>query len=316
MKAMKAMKKFFPIFLYLFACAGFVTAQSTNDNVRKDNVWKNFSGANEEFVVEFPELYLESLAPPSDKDEPRLYKAIFNKTYFFISSCKNAKISPLKQISALAERNQAKSSKITINPFSGEAFDFVDSEGFHQKIVIVETNWRLYIFHTASETKISADVERFFKSIKFQKTAAENQTPQNTEDANQLPKTEKKNPLTELPQDVKDAVLKSMENGIGGSSNQTKTQPTGQTSGIKILSKPKAKYTDLARFYWIQGNVSLKVTFLADSTVGSIQTVSKLPFGLTASAVEAAKSMRFEPAKKNDVAYSVTKMVVYSFTIY
>ncbi len=311
------MKGFFTIFLLLFACAGFVAAQTTTDNIWKDNVWKNFSGEGEEFVVEFPELYLESLSPPNDKDEPRLYKAIFNKTYFFISSCKNAKISPLKQISAFAERNQAKSSKITINPFSGEAFDFVDSEGFHQKIVVIETNWRLYIFHTASETKNSADVERFFKSISFQKTTAANQFPQNTKDADKPAKTEKQNTLDELPQDVKDAVLKSMENKTGGgSSNQTTTQPTGQTSGIKISSKPKAKYTDLARFYWIQGSVSLKVTFRADSTIGSIQTVSKLPFGLTASAVEAAKSMRFEPAKRNDIAYSVTKMVVYSFTIY
>jgi hypothetical protein len=101
------MKKFFPVFLFLFVCAGVVAAQSQDVNV-----WKGFSGKNEEFVVEFPELYLEYSPRSNDKDTPRLYKAVFNGTYFFISSNKNVKFSHYDKISAFIEKNNAKSSVI------------------------------------------------------------------------------------------------------------------------------------------------------------------------------------------------------------
>jgi hypothetical protein len=41
-----------------------------------------------------------------------------------------------------------------------------------------------------------------------------------------------------------------------------------------------------------------------------------LPYGLTEQAMEAARKMRFEPAMKNGIPYSVTKLVEYPFTLY
>lgn len=87
-------------------------------------------------------------------------------------------------------------------------------------------------------------------------------------------------------------------------------------TSVKILSKQPAKYSTLARIFGLEGNVMLRVTFLANGTIGSITPVKKLPFGLTDSAISAAKSIRFEPATKNGVAYSVSKTVQYNFTIY
>ncbi|HLM01256.1 MAG TPA: energy transducer TonB [Pyrinomonadaceae bacterium] len=93
-------------------------------------------------------------------------------------------------------------------------------------------------------------------------------------------------------------------------------EPVGPTEGVKILSKPRANYTDAARTQGIQGVVRVRVTFLANGSIGGITPVSNLGYGLTEQAVAAARSIRFEPAKKGGVPYSVTKVVEYSFTLY
>lgn len=93
-------------------------------------------------------------------------------------------------------------------------------------------------------------------------------------------------------------------------------KPAGVTVGIKILSKPQARYTDAGRQNNVQGTVTLKVTFTASGAIGSITAVSGLPYGLTEQAIAAARQIKFEPAKRNGVPYSLTKTVSYSFTIY
>lgn len=92
--------------------------------------------------------------------------------------------------------------------------------------------------------------------------------------------------------------------------------PVGVTQAIKILSKPKAPFTDTARAQSIQGVVRLRVTFLSNGQIGSISPIQGLSGGLTENAIAAARNIRFEPAKKNGVPYTVTKQVEYSFTLY
>ena len=91
---------------------------------------------------------------------------------------------------------------------------------------------------------------------------------------------------------------------------------TGVTQAVKILSKARANYTDLARQIVVQGKVVLKVTFLASGGVGAISVVSGLSSGLTEQAIAAARSIKFEPAKVNGVAVSVTKTIEYTFAIF
>lgn len=95
-----------------------------------------------------------------------------------------------------------------------------------------------------------------------------------------------------------------------------KPQPIGPTEGVKILSKPRANYTDAARQNQVQGKVVLRVTFSANGSIGAISVISGLGNGLTEQAIAAARGIRFEPAKRGGVAYSVTKPVEYTFTIY
>jgi TonB family protein len=85
---------------------------------------------------------------------------------------------------------------------------------------------------------------------------------------------------------------------------------------FKIISKPRATYTDAARQNQVTGVVRLRVTFSASGSIGSIAPVSGLPYGLTEQAIAAARQIRFEPAKKNGVPVASTKIIEYSFTIY
>jgi TonB family protein len=88
------------------------------------------------------------------------------------------------------------------------------------------------------------------------------------------------------------------------------------TQAVKILSKPRANYTDAARVEMVQGKVVLKVTFLASGAIGQITVVSGLPGGLTEQAIAAARNIRFEPAQVNGKAVSVTKTIEYNFAIF
>ena len=95
-----------------------------------------------------------------------------------------------------------------------------------------------------------------------------------------------------------------------------KKPPVGPTEGVKILSKPRANYTDAARQNQVQGKVVLRVTFSANGSIGAISVISGLGNGLTEQAIAAARGIKFEPAKRGGVPYSVQKPVEYSFTIY
>jgi TonB family protein len=107
--------------------------------------------------------------------------------------------------------------------------------------------------------------------------------------------------------------------GIAGRDDEDKDSPPEAkkvTIALKIISKPKALYTDSARQNAVQGAVTLRVIFLANGSVGNITTVSGLPNGLTEQAIAAARSIKFEPQKINGVAQSVTKQIQYTFTLF
>jgi TonB family protein len=100
-----------------------------------------------------------------------------------------------------------------------------------------------------------------------------------------------------------------------GKGNEVKSLYPG-TCSVKILSKRRANYTDEARQNNLQGNVVLRVTFLASGRVGSISSVSGLPYGLTEQAIAAAREIKFNPATRNGIPYTKQMIVQYGFTIY
>ena len=111
-------------------------------------------------------------------------------------------------------------------------------------------------------------------------------------------------------------------NGIGtGKGNISEvSKPIVPTSdkpvSIHLLSKPPAKYTDVARENGVEGTVRLRVTFLASGEIGAVSPVSSLPDGLTEQAIAAARSIKFEPATRSGIPVNIVKLVEYSFSIY
>jgi TonB family protein len=105
-------------------------------------------------------------------------------------------------------------------------------------------------------------------------------------------------------------------NYVGNSEKKTTKVSTIKDQGVKIVSKPRAIYTDEARTNQIQGKVVLRVTFSVNQQIGAISIVSGLPDGLTEQAIAAARNIKFEPAKQNGKPISVTKLIEYTFTIY
>lgn len=90
---------------------------------------------------------------------------------------------------------------------------------------------------------------------------------------------------------------------------------TGRTS-IKILSKPKAAFTQKARESGVSGTIRLLVGFAADGKVKHILIIKSLGYGLNENVVRAARAIKFEPATKDGKPISVVKMVEYVFTLY
>lgn len=65
-----------------------------------------------------------------------------------------------------------------------------------------------------------------------------------------------------------------------------------------------------------EGAVILRVTFLASGQVGEVEVVSGLNAELDQQAIEGARKIKFEPARKDGAPVSITKEVEYTFFAY
>lgn len=88
------------------------------------------------------------------------------------------------------------------------------------------------------------------------------------------------------------------------------------TQKARILSQPRAGYTDTARQNGVSGTVTLRMVLAASGEVTNITVVSGLPDGLSEKAVAAARQIKFEPAMKDGRAVSQYIQVQYNFSIY
>ena len=105
---------------------------------------------------------------------------------------------------------------------------------------------------------------------------------------------------------------------VPGLSDETR-QPDNSAStnsNLLIVSKPISHYTKEATDNCIQGTVIVKATFFSNGRIGNIKVVKGLPFGLSNQAIEAAKLIKFVPAKRNGKQISVNRKLEYNFTIY
>ncbi|MBS1789427.1 MAG: TonB family protein [Acidobacteria bacterium] len=83
-----------------------------------------------------------------------------------------------------------------------------------------------------------------------------------------------------------------------------------------ISYRERAKYTEIGRLNQTQGTVVLSVVFTSEGEITDITVVRSLPDGLTRSAIEAVKKIRFQPALKDGEPASVRGNIEFNFTLY
>jgi len=98
--------------------------------------------------------------------------------------------------------------------------------------------------------------------------------------------------------------------------NDADAETDATKTKVKIISKPRASYTEAARQNQIQGTVKLAVEFGADGKIKTVFAFQTLSDGLTQNCLEAAKGIKFDPATKDGKPYSTIGIISYQFTIY
>jgi tetratricopeptide (TPR) repeat protein len=83
-----------------------------------------------------------------------------------------------------------------------------------------------------------------------------------------------------------------------------------------FLYRERARYTEEARQAKVRGTVELQVIFRSDGVLVIQRAIEYLPYGLTMKAVEAASTVRFNPAIKDGVPVSIRGPLTFDFMIY
>jgi TonB family protein len=99
-----------------------------------------------------------------------------------------------------------------------------------------------------------------------------------------------------------------------GSSNAAANRGGG-TTGVEILEKTNPAYSNEGRTLRIEGDVVLEVVFLASGQVQVVRVVSGLGHGLDDEAIQAAKQIRFRPAKREGQPVDFTAHVRIAFRL-
>jgi len=309
------MKNLLYIISLIFLISGFNFAQPT----RAD--WQAYKGNSDDFVVEFPTSPKRSEihSGKSLRDFGNLYKAYLNGVFYFVVACKSTDCPPARVVRMMTiERQNSPDSKFSEKTLDASTTEtsFMDKDEFFHRIRQQMTAKTLYIVHGVSEVPDNPELDKFFNSFQIK-------TPD--ESARKIEKEKYDVPLVNDPPDPTKPPQMPAKPSQPGSQPATpetppvaKTQPKldGPMHGVSILNKPQAYYTEEARIYEITGEAWFRVVFSAKGEITKIEPWKKLPFGLTRQGILAAGQIKFNPAMRGGIPYSVTKPVVYKFTIY
>lgn len=97
--------------------------------------------------------------------------------------------------------------------------------------------------------------------------------------------------------------------------NPQNSPDNSENKKLKIIKKPNPAYTKRAIKNRTSGEIQVYVMFLANGRVGIVIPKTFLPDDLTNAAIEAARTIEFEPQTLNGKPVTVIKTVVYTFVI-
>lgn len=87
------------------------------------------------------------------------------------------------------------------------------------------------------------------------------------------------------------------------------------STDLEVLSKPPVRYTAEARENKVQGDVVLRVTFMADGKVVVLGLVRGLGYGLDQEAMREAEHIHFRPATRDGHPINLTTQIVITFQL-
>lgn len=268
--------------------------------------WQEFSPDGEEFSVKLPKKVIESVNLREIEKQKfdvisTNYRTYSNGVFYFIFSKKlplnrNISTNPnlTELLSAFIKKFDDESEEISFGELKGIKYEFTDSEDFYHNIILVNTNTYSYRFHIIAEEKDNNDVSHFLNSLKFN-NSIKPRTP------------EHKSGIISIDSRHKFNFSEGETFKIESDKNQSNSVP------LKITHKPRANYTELARSYGLNGTVVFKATFSSNGEMENIIPLKRMPFGLTDSVREAIKGVKFEPAMKEGVPQSATRIFNYLF---
>jgi TonB family protein len=92
--------------------------------------------------------------------------------------------------------------------------------------------------------------------------------------------------------------------------------PEPGVTPLRLISKPKATYTDNARSAGVSGSVRLVLLMGANGRILHILKLKGLGYGLDEQAIRAAKQIRFEPKMKDGKPVTTVITLEYGFQVY
>lgn len=304
------MKRIIVILLVLTASTIYAAAQLPRQTPAEAK-WQRFQAIADEFFFDTPSTLAFGSAIPGI--ESRRYYGDFQGTFFFVFSDPVGKPSYFKTINGhLKSWGQANGDEKPETTPRTLAFD--DPFGYHQRVIILKTAARIYVVQTVSKSANDEVAARIMSSFGIG-------------DILLSPESTTAPILDPEPKEKTFAISKGGGTGSGsaygngaGSGNGIgtgqATRTPNPTAPLRILTKPRPGYTDLARFYNIQGTVLVRITFLASGQVSSATPTTTLPFGLTQTAIDAARKIQFEPEYRDGQPVTVIKTLEYSYSIY
>jgi len=191
---------------------------------------------------------------------------------------------------------------------------FVEKTGMHTYWYNLASSNGSYLITVNVKKADDAVVERFIRSIRLDGRPLVDATVSDTPET-RIVSVES----LEMSDTIKEALRRETPKDLKLETDATPTplpNPFQYTRGAIIFRRPVAAYTSDARRRRVSGSVMLRVTLLANGTIGRIALTKSLDQDLDRQAFAAAKQIKFIPAEMDGKPVDTTVQVSYSFSIY
>ncbi len=277
------------------------TANAPATRPGNPSAWQRYTAKGEEFSVTLPTLPAMSTSfrqssPFERRWRERLFGAYADGVVYSIFSLEVE--SPQKALQRLANELQSRlgwdastEQELTLNGFPGK--QYLSRHPLGGTVQLFATKKHVYQVQAFGAPPENDGVRQFFSSLNFEKKL-----------------------------DGVDVVDGS------GTPYEPVAEPESADASEKlfigkevdhkaiVIMKPEPSYTEGARQNQTTGTVVMKVVFSSTGDIVNMRIISALPYGLTDKAIEAAKKIRFIPAKKDGKFVSMWMQLEYNFNLY